>query len=72
MSDDINRSYALQQSGLERFREQGWTEAIQLFTEAKQLSPEDRVPELYLERIHHYQLHPPGDDWDGVWTMQSK
>ena len=27
---------------------------------------------LYLERIRHYESHAPGDDWDGVWTMQNK
>jgi len=40
--------------------------------EAVSLSATARLAALYLERIAHYQAHPPGDDWDGVWTMTSK
>ena len=31
-----------------------------------------RLQALYLERIAALRLSPPGDDWDGVWTMQEK
>jgi len=27
---------------------------------------------LYLDRIRHYRAHPPGADWDGVTTFDSK
>jgi len=28
--------------------------------------------ETYLERIAYFRENPPGDDWDGVFTFQTK
>ena len=72
ISADEQAAYALQLEGLEQFRAQSWRAADASFRRSKKLLPDDKVPDLYLDRIAHYQLHPPGDDWDGVWTMQSK
>ena len=27
---------------------------------------------IYIPRCEHYLDNPPGDDWDGVWTLTSK
>ena len=27
---------------------------------------------IYIPRCEHYLSNPPGDDWDGVWTLTSK
>jgi hypothetical protein len=27
---------------------------------------------LYIERCAHLSAEPPGDKWDGVWTLKSK
>ena len=27
---------------------------------------------IYIPRCEHYQENPPGEDWDGVWTLTSK
>lgn len=62
----------LEQSGFEHFRERDWATAAQAFNEAVSLQPSVRLAALYLERIAHYQAHPPADNLDGVWTMTSK
>ena len=31
-----------------------------------------RITELYLERIEHFRENPPDEDWDGVFTFQTK
>lgn len=72
LSYETARAYELQRDGLERYRAQAWSESSELFTQASRLAPTDAVSPLYLERIRHYQSHAPGDDWDGVWTMQNK
>ena len=72
MSDAQAKGYDVQRQALDRYRSQAWADARTLFTEAAQLDPDDKVPALYLSRIAHYELHPPGDEWDGVWTMASK
>ena len=35
-------------------------------------APDDRLYSLYTERIAYYRAHPPGDDWDGVTTFDTK
>ena len=32
----------------------------------------DRLLELYCERVHLFREHPPPDDWDGVFALQTK
>lgn len=49
-----------------------FAKAKSLFEQLQEEHPQDSLPEIYLERIAHYQLQPPGDDWDGVWTHTEK
>ena len=36
------------------------------------LNDHDKSAKLYIERCDHFIANPPGDDWDGVWVMESK
>jgi adenylate cyclase len=58
--------------GLASYRRQDWGKARKSFTEALRNNPADRLPALYLERTAHLERNPPGDDWAGVWVMESK
>jgi adenylate cyclase len=60
------------QAGLEHYRRKEWHQAKQIFSEVLLMHPNDSVSRLYKERCFHFIEHPPGDDWDGVWTMKSK
>jgi adenylate cyclase len=42
------------------------------FKVALGLHPKDKLSQLYVERCAHYLAQPPGDGWDGVWTLASK
>jgi len=59
-------------SGLTKYREGKWDEAIKAFKEALKLHQADKLSETYIERCGYLKKHPPGDDWDGVWVMKSK
>jgi adenylate cyclase len=58
--------------GLERYRAAKWKQAMAAFEKAAKLNPEDKLPPLYIERCRQFEAHPPGDDWDGVWTLTEK
>lgn len=67
--------------GTEAYLEQNWDEAIALFQQSAELEPhkpEDSAyiktnPSLvYLDRCRTMREDPPGEDWDGVYVMQSK
>lgn len=53
-------------------RSQQWDAAEGLVRELHAADPERGLYSLYLERIAHYRAHPPGPDWDGVTTFDTK
>ncbi|MFL3007181.1 MAG: CHASE2 domain-containing protein [Candidatus Neomarinimicrobiota bacterium] len=62
---------------LKLYQKQEWSEAIEAFKASDAL--EDMFPgrktnpsRIYIPRCEHFQSNPPGDDWDGVWTLTSK
>ncbi|MBL51043.1 MAG: hypothetical protein CMG57_03705 [Candidatus Marinimicrobia bacterium] len=62
---------------LELYKNQEWTKSIEAFKASDAL--EDMFPgrktnpsRIYIPRCEHFLANPPGDDWDGVWTLTSK
>ena len=58
--------------GLAKYRQGKWNDAVKQFSEVVAMNPADKAAKLYVERCRHLAEHPPGDDWNGVWVMQSK
>jgi adenylate cyclase len=78
----LDREYP--ESGLVAFQQargfylaQKWDEAEVAFKKADllisaMLGANDGPSVMYLERLAEMRAHPPGEDWDGSWEMQSK
>lgn len=47
-------------------------EALKMFLKLKGFLKEDKVSEIFIERCHAYINEPPGEYWDGVFTMMTK
>lgn len=58
--------------GLAAYQGRDWRAAIDAYEDALATNGEDGPSKLYLERCRYYQANPPGDDWDGVWAMETK
>ena len=58
--------------GLAKYRGRNFGDAAMLFSKVLSLNPADKSARLYVERCQHLAQTPPGDDWNGVWTMESK
>lgn len=58
--------------GMNLYLAQKWEEAQDSFQRANQMDPEDHCPLLYLDRVKQFMENPPGQDWDGVFTMMTK
>jgi len=66
---------------LVHYKSQNWDKAMELFTETVELEY-SRFPklkgvktnpsEIYIKRCQEYKNTPPGNDWDGVYTLTSK
>jgi len=59
-------------SGLVKYRQQKWDDAMGEFREVLALNDHDKAAKMYIERCEHFIASPPGDGWDGVWVMESK
>jgi len=53
-------------------RLQQWDQAMQIIVDLSATFPERSLYSLYTERITYYRAHPPGADWDGVTTFETK
>jgi adenylate cyclase len=53
-------------------RAQQWDGAMSIISQLHDLDPDSGLYSLYTERIAYYRDHPPGGDWDGVTTFETK
>ncbi len=52
--------------------QQRWDHAEDILNELLKREPENYLYKLYHKRIDYYREHPPGADWDGVTTFETK
>ena len=62
---------------LDLYKTQEWSKAIDAFKASDELEEmfggrKTNPSRIYIPRCEHYLENPPGDDWDGVWTLTSK
>ncbi|BAY08933.1 GAF domain-containing protein [Calothrix sp. NIES-2098] len=71
--DDATQEFLFYyQSGRIAYLARNFQRAIDCFTDAKNIRPQDQAVNIHLERARNYQKTPPLDSWDGVWTMTTK
>jgi len=58
--------------GLMAYKSRRWKEATAHFKAAMQIDPNDHPSKLYIGRCEEYALHPPPQEWDGVFDMKTK
>lgn len=71
ISSDLNTEVDKFHQALACYRKQDWDGAEALFNELETANS-GVLYQLYLDRIKTYRAEPPGDDWDGVFTLTSK
>lgn len=59
-------------AALEKYRQRDWDAAEREIFSLSREYPDDTVYAMYIDRIMYFRNHPPPDDWDGVFTHQSK
>jgi class 3 adenylate cyclase/DNA-binding response OmpR family regulator len=69
----INRDTLLNYNkGLQVYKIREWKLAKEYFTNSLETDKNDFLSQLYLNRVIEYERTPPGDDWDGVFTLENK
>jgi adenylate cyclase len=59
-------------NGVRYYHLRDWKKARECFEYCKRIVPEDGPSQIYFDRIVEYSQNPPPEDWDGVYTMQTK
>jgi adenylate cyclase len=55
--------------GLAEYKKRQWARAELHF---RSIAPQDPPSAIYMERCRHYMTNPPPEDWDGVFTQETK
>ena len=72
MTENEKKSVEVFHQGLDLYLEREFSRAIELFKEAGRLNPEDKAPDVFIERCQKFIKEPPASDWSGVMTMSTK
>jgi len=72
ISPETESELALYEQALRYYREMNWDLAELQFLNLQKQSPTCKLYELYAERIRFFRTAPPGSDWDGVFTFETK
>ncbi|HXC27065.1 MAG TPA: adenylate/guanylate cyclase domain-containing protein [Stellaceae bacterium] len=72
-SDEFSAHMACHQRMLSAYRMQNWVDARAAIAECRAYDPAlAGFYDLYAERIGYFETNPPGPDWDGVFTAETK
>ena len=58
--------------GLALYRKQRWADAVKRFERCLGLNPQDEAASRMIQRCEEMAQDPPGEGWDGVWTLKDK
>jgi adenylate cyclase len=59
--------------GIRLYKAQQWDAAKSIFEQVRdEIVPNDFTSRTYIKRCETMAANPPGDDWDGVFTMTTK
>jgi adenylate cyclase len=58
--------------GMESYLEQNWAVALNYFNQALTINRNDQPSKTYIKRCEQFAANPPGEAWDGVFTMLTK
>jgi adenylate cyclase len=54
------------------YRKQDWDQAEAQFRKLEQGAPGRKLYQVFLKRIADFRADPPGADWDGAYTFETK
>ena len=54
------------------YYQKNWEQALTHFQSLLTLRPDDKTVQIYIDRCRQYQLDPPDENWDGIFTHLNK
>jgi adenylate cyclase len=68
----LQEEIGLWHEALRRYRAQDWDAATAQLLALKRMIPDRALYDIFLERMAGFRVSPPGADWDGAWTFETK
>lgn len=72
LDEQLQKVVALYHVGLEDMWARRWDSAIDHFTQALEIRPEDTPSQTMLKRVRAYRENPPPDSWQGEYIRTTK
>ncbi len=70
--DEFEKIQMFYQEAIDAYYQQNFKEALDSFQNMQQLSPNDQVLNVFIQRCQHFLQSPPEADWDGVFYLDTK
>jgi adenylate cyclase len=71
-AEEAQKFSDLTHAGFEHYINREWEKGIKKYKELAKAYPKDKVAKIFIKRCQEYKLHPPAEDWSGVYTLKSK
>jgi class 3 adenylate cyclase len=72
LADTKRQVIAAYERGLAAYRARNWSDAAAAFDEALAFDSADEPSKVMADRLRKVNADPPGEHWDGVWTLKEK
>ena len=72
ISDEKRKVLELFGEGRKQYKLMNFDKALEYFTQALAVDPDDGPSKVYEQRCKVYIESPPPEDWDGVFVMTTK
>ena len=76
LTEEQTKGVAYFAKGLELYRKQEWDEAMKYFNATFKFMADDPPSKIFIARCEEFKANPPviapGEEWDGVFTAESK
>ena len=70
--DSVRQGYRAFNEAIRLYRSRDFERASRLFSESGRILSDDMPSKMYVDRCRELILHPPTEDWDGVYTAKTK
>ncbi|MBU3948192.1 MAG: adenylate/guanylate cyclase domain-containing protein [Proteobacteria bacterium] len=72
VDDRMRKTFDYYAKGLAAYRKTNWDQAISHFISALDITISDGPSKTMLARCNEYKTNPPGNGWNGTYTLKSK
>jgi adenylate cyclase len=72
VTEKIIQTISFYEEGLSDYRQCQWDSAIDYFTRAMEMTPDDPPSMEMIKRCREYKANPPDSCWNGAYIMQTK